>query len=348
VLDLSTIVSLAELEERARTVMPAMVYEFLAAGAADEKTLQWNRDAYDAIRLRPRVLQNIAKVDTTATLFGQDHRSPILLAPVAYQRMIHPEGELATARGAGARHTTTIVSTSTTTPIEEIAQAATAPLWFQLYMQADRGFTRELVARVQEAGCTALVLTVDTPTLGARDRQRRSGFRLAEGMETPHLFALNLASAERVPVTWDDVAWLRSIANVPLLLKGILDEHDAESAIAIGADGVIVSNHGGRNLDTVPATIDALREIAPRVGGRVPLLVDGGIRRGTDILKALSLGARAVLLGRPYCHGLALGGADGVTRAIEILEQELEMAMMLMGRANLADITPDALWDHRR
>ncbi|MFL6248829.1 MAG: alpha-hydroxy acid oxidase [Thermoanaerobaculia bacterium] len=335
-------VSLADFEELARHRMPSMVYEFVASGAADERTLHWNRHAYDGIRLRPRVLQDVASVDLSVTLFGQRLSSPILLAPVAYQRLIHPEGELETARGAPV---TWVVSTSSTTSIEDIARVATAPLWFQLYMQSDREFTRELVARVEAAGCKALVLTVDTPTLGARNRQARAGFALPDGMPTPHLFNVDVSAAARVVVTWRDVEWLRSIARVPLLLKGILTADDAERAIAAGVEGVIVSNHGARNLDTLPATIDALPEVAERVAGRIPLLVDGGIRRGTDIVKAIALGANAVLIGRPYCYGLSVAGAAGVTRVVQLLEQELEMAMMLLGRARMSDVTRDVIWD---
>lgn len=338
------VLSLLDFEELARHRMPSMVYEFVASGAADEQTLQWNREAWNRIRLRPRVLQDVASVDLSVTLFGQRHPSPILLAPVAYQRLIHPDGELETARGAGAAGATWVVSTSTNTSIEDISRVATAPLWFQLYMQSDREFTRDLVARVEDAGCKALVLTVDTPTLGARNRQAKAGFALPDGMPTPHLYKVNVSAPARVVVTWRDVEWLRSIARVPLLLKGILDANDAERAIAAGAEGVIVSNHGARNLDTLPATIDALPQVADRVAGRVPLLVDGGIRRGTDIVKATALGATAVLVGRPYCYGLAVAGANGVTRVVQILEQELAMAMMLLGRGRMGEVMRDVLW----
>ena len=341
---MDNVFSLLEFEEIARQRMPSMVYEFVASGAADEKTLQWNREAYDKVRLRPRVLQNVTSVDLSVTILGQRHPSPILLAPVAYQRLMHPEGELETARGAGAAGATWVVSTSTNTPIEEIAQAATAPLWFQLYMQSDREFTRDLVARVEDAGCRALVLTVDTPTLGARNRQARAGFMLPDGMPTPHLFHVDIPASARVVVTWRDVEWLRSIARVPLLLKGILDPPDAERAMATGADGVIVSNHGGRNLDTLPATLDALPPIVQRVAGRIPLLLDGGIRRGTDVVKALALGATAVLIGRPYCYGLSVAGAEGVTRVVQLLEQELAMALKLLGRRGVGEVMSDVLW----
>jgi 4-hydroxymandelate oxidase len=342
-------VSLPHLEELASERLSRHVHEFIASGAADEHTVRWNRDAFARIRLRPRVLQDVAAVNTGVTLLGDRLRSPILLAPTAYHRTLHPDGELATAAGAAAAATLWVVSTSTNTSIEEIAAATSAPLWFQLYVQSDRGFTRELVERAQAAGCRALCLTVDTPVLGARDRQRRSGFAMPPGMPTPHLDDVNSGRREvtdlaRVAVTWKDVEWLRSICRVPLVLKGILDPRDAERGVLAGADALIVSNHGGRNLDTVPAAIEALPQVVEAVAGRVPVLVDGGVRRGTDILKALALGARAVLVGRPYCYGLALAGADGVARVVELLEEELVMALMLAGCPDVSGITRDVLW----
>jgi 4-hydroxymandelate oxidase len=341
--------TLDDFELLARERLPHMVYEYLAGGAADETTLRWNRESIARLRLRPRVLQEVTSIDTRVTLFGQTMPSPILLAPVAYQRLVHPEGEMESARGAGARGTTAVISTATTCAIEEIAAAAPAPLWLQLYIQEDRGVTRELLDRAEAAGIRALCLTVDTPVLGTRNRQERAGFRLPAGMATPHLDAsgrdrLAIINAKRVAVTWRDVEWLRSAARVPLLLKGILDPDDAALAIEAGSDGIVVSNHGARNLDTVPATIDALPHIAARVAGRVPLLVDGGIRRGTDIAKAIALGASAVLIGRPYVYGLAVDGAAGVARIVEILAQELETAMALLGRPRLADLDGGALW----
>lgn len=342
-------VSLPHLEELASEILPRGIYDFIEAGAADEHTVRWNRDAFARIRLRPRVLQDVAAVDTGVTLLGDRLRSPILLAPTAYHRMLHADGELATAAGAGMAGIPWVVSTSTNTSIEEIAAATSAPLWFQLYVQSDREFTRDLVERAQAAGCRALCLTVDTPVLGARDRQRRSGFTLPPGMATPHLYDVSSGRREvsdlgRVVVTWSDVEWLRSLCRVPLVLKGILDPRDAARALLSGADALIVSNHGGRNLDTVPAAIDALEPVVQEVAGRIPILMDGGVRRGTDILKALALGAAAVLIGRPYCYALALAGAPGVARAIQLLEEELVMALMLTGRANVPAVTRDVLW----
>lgn len=348
-LDPREILSIPELEEHARARMPHMAYEFVASGAADEHTLRWNREAYDRLLLRPRVLRDLSGLDASVTILGQQLPFPVLLAPVAYHGVLHPEGELATARGAGAAGATWIVSTNTNTGIEDIAREATAPLWFQLYVQSDRAFTEDLVRRAEGAGCQALVLTVDTPTIGARNRQTRAGFRLPSGIATPHLYDVNsghrqIMSPSRTAATWKDVDWLRSIAHVPLLLKGILDADDAELSLESRVDGIIVSNHGGRNLDTAPATLDALPDVVERVQGRVPVIVDGGIRRGTDVIKALALGATAVGIGRPYCYGLAVAGAAGVERVINILRQELEMAMTLLGVASLAEIDRSILW----
>ena len=344
------IVSLDEFERLAKTAMSHMAYEYVSAGAADEHSLGWNRDAYERLRLRPRVLIDVATVAMETTLFGQTMPFPILLAPTAYQRTMHPDGEVATAAGASAAGATMIMSTAATSTFTDVACATVSPLWFQLYVQSDRAFTQDLVEHVQAAGCQALVVTVDTPTLGARDRMVKAKFALPDGIHTPHLYDVStnrrgVIVPDRISITWRDIEWLRSIARVPVLLKGILDHDDAERAIAAGADGIIVSNHGARNLDTVPATIDALPQVAERVAGRIPVLMDGGIRRGTDIVKALALGAQAVLIGRPYCYGLAVGGAAGVARVIEILRTELELAMKLCGRPTIASIDRSVLWD---
>jgi 4-hydroxymandelate oxidase len=295
------------------------------------------------------VLEDVTSIDTRVTLFGETMASPVLLAPVAYQRLAHADAEMESARGAGAAGAVYVVSTATNCSIEEIEGAASAPLWLQIYIQEDREITRELVARAEAAGVRALCLTVDTPVLGTRNRQARAGFRLPAELPTPHLDSANrerlaVVSGTRVAVTWKDVAWLRSIARVPVLLKGILDPDDAARALEHGAEGIVVSNHGARNLDTVPATIDALPHIAERVAGRVPLLVDGGIRRGTDVVKAIARGANAVLIGRPYVYGLAVDGAAGVARVVSILREELETSMALLGRARLADLDRSVLW----
>ncbi|MGV3710473.1 MAG: alpha-hydroxy acid oxidase, partial [Gemmatimonas sp.] len=269
---------------------------------------------------------------------------------------LHPEGEVATARGAGAAGVPWTLSTGSNTPLDDIARAATAPLWFQLYAQTDRERTRDLVQLAEGVGCQTLVLTVDTANQGIRNRQTRAQFALPDGIVAPYMGELTAAGGalpitnnrRGAVVTWDDVEWLRSISRVPVLLKGILDGDEAREGVERGADGIIVSNHGARNLDTVPATIDALPSVVARVDGRAPVLVDGGIRRGTDIIKALALGATSVLIGRPYCFGLAVGGAAGVARIVDILQTELELAMQLMGLRTLADIDANALWDGRQ
>ena len=250
-----------------------------------------------------------------------------------------------------------VVSTSATTSVEDIAAVATRPLWYQLYVQRDRDFTRELVRRAEASGCKVLVITVDSPVLGARYREARVKFTLPPGVERANLRGLktatgghrategNIYSALLDPtLTWKEIEWLRSITKLPVLLKGILNPDDAARAADLGVAGVIVSNHGGRNLDTVPATIDALPEVAAKVGGRIPVLVDGGIRRGTDVLKAIALGASAVLIGRAYLFGLAVGGAPGVTRVVNILRREFEMAMALTGRTSIKEIDRAVIW----
>ncbi|HVS53122.1 MAG TPA: alpha-hydroxy acid oxidase [Opitutaceae bacterium] len=350
-------VDVYDYERLARERLSPMAWDYIAGGAADELTLRWNREAYDRLRLRPRVLVDVSQLDTRVTLLGRTLPFPILLAPAAYQRLLHPDGELAAVRGADAAEATLVASCFASTTIEETAAAARRPLWFQLYVNPDRGFTRALVQRVEAAGCEALVLTVDSPTLGPRYRELRNRFTLPPGVERANLRGLATATGGQRPTEkeiysatldptlgWRDVEWLRSLTRLPVLLKGILNADDAARAVEIGAAGVIVSNHGGRNLDTLPATIEALPGVAAKVAGRVPVLVDGGIRRGTDVFKALALGAQAVLIGRPYLCGLAAGGAEGVARVVTILRREFEMAMALTGRTSLAAIDESVLW----
>lgn len=354
-----TAVSLGDFELLARERMTAMAWEYISGGAGDELTLRWNRDAYDRIKLKPRVLVDVSKLDTRVNLFGRELPFPILLAPAAYQKLVHSEGELATAKGAGAA--TMVVSTMASVSVEDIAAATKQPPWFQLYVQPDRGFTKALVQRAEAAGCQALVVTVDTPIPGLRNREERIKFALPPGIERPNLKGLNTAGSSHLPkeneiynalfdakLTWKDVEWLRSLTRLPVLLKGVLNPEDADLAVKSGASGVIVSNHGSRNIDTLPATIEALPEVAAKVSGRIPVLVDGGIRRGTDVLKALALGAKAVLIGRPYLFGLGVGGADGVNRVVGILRREFEMAMALTGRTSIAELGESALWQSQQ
>lgn len=340
---------LADFEPAARERMPHAVYEFVAGAAGDELTMADNKAAFDRLRLRPRVLRDMSSIATGVTLLGDTLPHPILLAPTSFQRMSHPEGEVATARGAGKVGAVFVLSTAGTATIEECVAASAAPVWFLLYWQSDRGFNRELVARVAAGGARALCVTVDTPTLGDRHRQQRAGFEVPAGLATPHFHDRNTGlrragSGQHAVLTWRDVEWLRSLTGLPLVLKGILDPDDAAQAIDVGADGIVVSNHGARNIDTLPATADALPAVAARVDGRVPLIIDGGVRRGTDVLKCLALGASAVMIGRPYVYALAVAGAEGVSHCVGLLRRELETAMALTGRASVQEIDRSLIW----
>lgn len=350
-------VNFEEFEVAAAHRLSPMAYGYIAGAAGDERTKRRNQEAFATIRLKPRVLVDVSRLDTGIRLLGQSLDFPILLAPTAYHKLAHPRGECETARGAAAAGALMVVSTLASTPVEEIAKAARTPLWFQLYVHRDRGFTRDLVARVQAAGCRALCLTVDSPVFGVRDRETRERFCLPAGMAAEHFKPLGSdaqsghVGADTVysPVTdaaldWKDVAWLCSLAKVPVLLKGILTPEDTRLAVEHGAAGIIVSNHGGRNLDTVPATIEALPGVAEAAQGCIAVLLDGGIRRGTDVLKALALGAQAVLVGRPCLYGLAVGGAAGVTEVIRRLRDELRAAMALCGTPTIASITRETIW----
>ena len=343
--------TLADYERRAREHIAPEVWAHLHGGADGGVTLADNRAAFDRLRWRPRALVDLRGGHCGVDLLGQRHAAPLLLAPLAYHRLVHPDGEIATARGAAAMQTTMVVSTLASVPLEDIAAAADAtareldlpraPRWFQLYLQAERAASRGLVERAEAAGYAALVLTVDAAV-------KRSEFALPAGVEAANLrgpaavafaapasigsgrvlFGTPLADAAP---TWDDLAWLRATSRLPILVKGLLDPADARQAIEAGADGVIVSNHGGRVLDGLPAAIDALPDVVEAVAGRGPVLMDGGIRRGTDVAKALAAGAAAVLVGRPQVQALATAGPIGVAHMLYLLRAELELAMAQLG-----------------
>jgi 4-hydroxymandelate oxidase len=339
-----------DFEEKAQELLPQVVYDYYAGGAGDEWTLRENRRAFERWVLRPRFLVDTSNVDLTTTVLGQAIDFPVMVAPTAFHRLAHPEGELATARGTASAGSLMVVSTISTTSMEDVAAAVDSPKWFQLYMHKDRELTGELVKRAVARDYSAIVLTVDTPLLGRRLRDERNSFTLPpgiglanlEGVPLPNEPGSNLfryfADQLEIAMTWEDVAWLQDLSGVPVLLKGILTGEDARLAVEAGVQGIIVSNHGGRQLDGAPATLDVLPEIVEAVGGRAEVYLDGGVRRGTDVLKALGLGARAVLVGRPVLWGLATSGEGGVHEVLSMLKAELALAMTLAGRRTIADI----------
>ena len=354
------VVNLGDYARHAQARLHPAVWAYLSGGAGDELTLTANQQAWQSIKLLPRVLRTLHGGHTHTTLLGQSLSHPIMLAPVASHRLAHPDGELGVAYAAAAQEAGMILSTQASTRLEEVGQAflhepGHGPLWMQLYVQHDRAFTLELVRRAEAAGYQALVITVDAPTSGARDRERRAHFQLPaelaqvnlQGMATRNtppqgsdpLFDGLMAHA----TTWDDIAWLRANTHLPMVLKGVLHADDARQAQQLGIQGLIVSNHGGRTLDTAVSTAWALPRIADAVGQDLELIVDGGIRRGTDVLKALALGARAVLIGRPYVYALATSGALGVAHVLRLLRDELAIAMALTGCKTLADVHPGLL-----
>jgi len=384
-------INLFEYETLAAKHLSQMALDYYASGAWDEITLRDNRAAFERYKLRPRMLVDVSRRDLSTTILGQSLQMPILIAPLAFQCLAHPEGEIATAKAAAKLGTVMVLSTLATKSLEEVALAqqqteqeaysienpkssgasvgivtgtAKTPtsrkiqnrFWFQLYVHRDRGLTKALVERAYEAGYRALCLTVDAPVLGQRERDRRNQFALPAGMELANLASITDLEIPYKPgesglfnyfleqlnpaLTWKDIEWLQSISHLPLVVKGILRGDDAVRAVEHGAIAIIVSNHGGRQLDGAIASIDALSEVVASVGDKAEILVDGGIRRGTDILKALALGAKAVLLGRPVLWGLAVGGAAGVGHVLELLQDELDVAMALSGCAKLQDVDP--------
>ncbi|MFJ9373232.1 aminotransferase class I/II-fold pyridoxal phosphate-dependent enzyme [Streptomyces sp. NPDC101455] len=331
----------------ARAELVPDVWDFIEGGAGRERTLAANEEAFDRVRLRPRVLTGVHRPETGTRILGRDWAAPVGIAPLAYHTLADPAGEVATARAAGLAGLPLIVSTFAGRTFEDIARAGSAPLWLQVYCFRDRDVTRGLVERAERAGFEALVLTADAPRLGRRLRDIRNGFRLPEGIAPANLAGDGFASpgdhalAEFDPaLDWSVVEWLHSVSSLPVLVKGVLTASDARRALAAGADGIVVSNHGGRQLDGAPATLDVLPEIAAAVAGARPLLMDGGIRRGGDVLAALALGADAVFLGRPVLHGLAVGQAEGVRRVLGIVVDELKEAMLLTGTATVAEAVP--------
>jgi 4-hydroxymandelate oxidase len=337
-------INVSELEPLARSRMDPAAWDYYAGGAGDEQTVADNRDAWNRLRLRPHVLVDVSMVDVSTSAFGATLGHPVIVAPTAAHDLAHPEGELATARGAVAAGALMTLSTISSKPMEQVAAAVPeAPRWFQLYDPTDREAARALVQRAADAGYSAVVLTVDLPLPGNRERDRRNEFAVELGVHLPPDQVVDPETGIVVLPTmdWDELAWLRSVCPIPLIAKGILRADDAARAVEAGCDGIWISNHGGRQLDTSITSADALPEIVEAIGGRVLIVADGGVRRGIDVLKALALGADLVAVGRPVLWGLAVGGADGVQRVLAILRDELALAMALTGCRSLDDITAD-------
>lgn len=352
------IVTIADHEQAANHCMSEAAWAYFSGGAADEITLRQNISAWQSWGLAPRVLRNLQGGHTRVHLLGQEYAVPVLVAPMAYQRWAHHHGESGMAMAAAAQGCGMVVSHQTSTPLQDVAESFLedhdhGPLWFQMYWQPDRGHTQALLSDIEDAGYQAIVLTVDAPVHGVRDRERRHGMPLPNDVHAAHWPARSAANgvglcgglADLAP-TWDDVQWLASQTRLPVLLKGITHPQDARLAMQVGGQGIVVSNHGGRVLDTVPATAELLPSVVSAVRAEHPnasILVDGGIRRGSDVFKALALGADAVMVGRPVLFGLAHAGARGAAHVLRLLRDELETTMTLCGCRTLQDIHSDHL-----
>jgi L-lactate dehydrogenase (cytochrome) len=374
---LARALTIDDLRRLARRRLPRAVYDFVEGGAGDERTVARNRAAFDRLLFRPRILVDVSKREQATVVLGQRVATPVLVSPTGMAGLCWPKGEVAAARAAHEAGTIYTLSTHSSCTIEEVAAAAPGPLWFQLYVWQNRDLTRSFVERARDTGYRALVLTVDVPIISRRERDIRNGFTIPPRITVrnalgtlrrvgwmrrvllgPRLTLANLVGAPGAPrtdivtlggvanrqvdpsVAWADLAWFRSLWSGPLLLKGVLTAADARRAVDHGVDGVIVSNHGGRQLDGTPASVEALPEIADAVGDRVEVLLDGGVRRGADVIRALALGARAVMIGRPYLYGLGAGGSAGVRRALDILAGEVDHALALVGVPRVGDLDP--------
>jgi isopentenyl diphosphate isomerase/L-lactate dehydrogenase-like FMN-dependent dehydrogenase len=345
---MSELVNVSDYFERAAATVDPKVWCYFEGGAGDEVTLRANVASYRRWQLRPRMLVDVAAVSAATTVLGTPVSMPLLVAPFAMQRLLHPDGEVATARAAVAAGTVICVSTITSSTHEEIAEAAgAAPRWLQLYVLRDRQRTLDHIAEARECGYSAIALTVDVPFLGRRERDLRLGFELPPDLPVPYVkgkdpnVAMTFAQQFQMSpsVTWRDLEWIASESGMPVILKGILTREDAALALEHGADAIIVSNHGGRQLDGVAASLDALPEVVEVVDGRCEVYVDGGVRRGTDVLKALALGARAALTGRAIASGLAVGGEAGVRDVLTLLHDEIELGLALLGCTSPAEVT---------
>ena len=355
---LEDLLTVRDFQAEARRKLDPVHYDYVAGGAGDEVTMRANEAAFARLRLLPRVLRGSTERDLAVTVLGSRASMPVVISPTAFHRLVCAEGELATGRAAARAQTILITSMASTVAVGEVAAAARAAatdhdpaIWFQLYPQPDPRDTLVLVRRAEAAGCTALVVTVDSPVRGVNERSLRNGFHdLPAGLACENMRGLRADEPDVVrpigmspELDWDDLDRLRSHTVLPVLLKGVLHPEDARIAVVRGMDGLLLSNHGGRQLDTVPATIELLPEVAAAVGRKIPVLLDGGVRRGTDVVKALALGATAVGIGRPLVWGLAAAGEPGALRVLELLRAELDHAIALCGAHGVRDLTPDLL-----
>ena len=348
---------LDDFEPAARAILPQGIYDYIAGGAEDEATLRGNREAFARYRFRFKVLTSADRPDLSHEVLGQRLAMPVHLAPAAIQRMAHPDGEAAAYRAATDAGIAYCLSTLSSVSIEDVAAAASGARWFQLYMHADRAVSTALVERAVDAGYSAILLTVDLPKTGRRERDIRNEFSLPEGLSYANLggirtrataagldpFAQDVNAQAHPGLNWGDLQWLVSKSSLPVIVKGVVRGDDARRAVEAGARGLVVSNHGGRQLDYAIASLDALPEVVQAVRGDVPVLLDGGIRRGTDVLKALCLGASGVLIGRPCLYALAVGGTEGVRGMLALLREEIALSMSLLGVRRLSELGPDLL-----
>ena len=350
-------INLYEFEELAAEKLWTPAYDYYASGAHDEITLRENHAAYDRIALHYRVLVDVRERDTSTTVLGRQISMPVMIAPTAFHRMAHDDGELATARAAASAGTLMTLSTLSNTVLEDVAAETEAPKWFQLYVYRDKDATLELIRRAEDAGFEALVFTVDAPFLGVRERDVRNEFNLPDDLQVANLTQRQMDQLPKAKLesglaayfedlleqglTWETFDWIASKTDLPIILKGVVRADDARRAADHGVSAIWVSNHGGRQLDTSPATIDVLPAIADAVGDDIEVFIDGGIRRGTDVVKALALGADAALIGRPVLWGLAYDGQAGVERVLEILRDEFDLAMALCGATDVTELTSD-------
>ena len=348
------LVSLKDYERYAKERMDLNSIAYVCSGAGDEITYKRNEKAFENIFLETAPLEDLKGANTKIELFGQSYENPIFLAPVAYQKLVDKRGEIATVQGANAMNSCMCVSSFSSCTLEDITSYSNSPLWFQLYIQPNMQVNLELIKKVEKLGFKALIITIDAPISGLRNSEQRAGFYLPNGISAINIENLNPIQTtddfenifDITPYlpTWKDIEFIKNNTNLPVILKGITSVSYAKKAIELGIDGIVVSNHGGRTIDTQPASIEILPKIAKAVNGKIPILFDGGIRRGTDIIKAIALGASAVMIGRPIMYGLATAGALGVAHTLKILKEELEVSMIFTGCKDISSIKEDTIF----